>query len=218
MHQLGIGTPGGTRTHNLLIKSQQLCQLSYGGIIKMNFDKYGHQENPMPKGKFSPLDIRQVGDHEFELLADLIYADGEGGRIVVPKGFRTDLASVPSQLWGLFPPADRYSEAAVLHDWEILQALSDKKLRAAADRRFLQTMAVLDVHALRRYPMYWAVRSFTAVYGTPLHAVAFKLKMIWEKVPRPVQIILKYASFLGIIGWFLRDWGIWGRILELVAF
>lgn len=26
------GAPGGTRTHNLLIRSQTLCPLSYGGI------------------------------------------------------------------------------------------------------------------------------------------------------------------------------------------
>ncbi len=173
----------------------------------------------MTKGKFSPLDIRQVGDHEFELLADLVYTtDGGGNQVVVPKGFRTDLASVPSQLWGLFPPADRYSEAAVLHDWEIVQAGRDKSLRAAADRRFLEAMAYCEVHALRRYPMYWAVRSFTVVYGTPLHAGAIRLKMLWAKLPRWLQIILKYASFLGVIGWFLRDWGFWGRVLEFVAF
>ena len=172
----------------------------------------------MSKGKFTPLDIRQIGDHEFELLSNLVYVDGEGNKIVVPKGFQTDLASVPSQLWGLFPPADRYSEAAVLHDWEIAQAGSDKGLRAAADRRFLQTMAVLNVHALRRYPMYWAVRSMSIVSGTPIHAAAVQVKMLWAKLPRWLQIVFKYASFLGIFGWFTRDWGIWGQILEFVAF
>ena len=172
----------------------------------------------MTRGSFSPLDIRQIGDHEFKLLAALVFTDEDGTKVTVPKGFETDLASVPSQLWGLFPPADRYSEAAVLHDWEIAQAGRDRSLRAAADNRFLRTMAVSNVHALRRYPMYWAVRSFTLVYGTPLHHGAIRLKMLWAKIPRWIQIILKYASFLGIIGWFLRDWGIWGQILEFVAF
>ena len=29
---LNPGAPGGTRTHNLLIRSQALCPLSYGGV------------------------------------------------------------------------------------------------------------------------------------------------------------------------------------------
>jgi len=172
----------------------------------------------MTRGSFSPLDIRQIGDHEFKLLADLVFTDSDGTKVTVPKGFETDLASVPSQLWGLFPPADRYSEAAVLHDWEIAQSGRDKSLRKAADNRFLRCMDILNVHALRRYPMYWAVRSMSIVSGTPIHHAALQVKMLWAKLPRWLQIVLKYASFLGVAGWFLRDWGIWGRILEFVAF
>jgi hypothetical protein len=36
----------------------------------------------------------------------------------VPKGFETDLASIPRPLWALFPPHDSYTiGAAILHDY-----------------------------------------------------------------------------------------------------
>lgn len=37
--------------------------------------------------------------------------------ISVPKGFVTDLASVPKILWSKYPPSGRYAYAAILHDY-----------------------------------------------------------------------------------------------------
>ena len=38
------------------------------------------------------------------------------GTIRVPKGFRTDLASVPRFFWWIIPPMGRHTQAAVIHD------------------------------------------------------------------------------------------------------
>ena len=39
------------------------------------------------------------------------------GNISVPKGFVTDLASIPRLFWTIFPPAAAYSYPAIIHDY-----------------------------------------------------------------------------------------------------
>ena len=39
------------------------------------------------------------------------------GPIVVPQGFRTDLASTPRQVWRAFPKWDAWTGAAIVHDF-----------------------------------------------------------------------------------------------------
>jgi hypothetical protein len=39
------------------------------------------------------------------------------GKILVPAGFKTDLASVPRQVWRLYPKFGRWTGAAIIHDW-----------------------------------------------------------------------------------------------------
>lgn len=51
--------------------------------------------------------------------APLVWCDSAYGRIAVPVGFRTDLASIPRALRNLpsFDPDGRSRRAAVMHDW-----------------------------------------------------------------------------------------------------
>ena len=52
-----------------------------------------------------PLDLRDNGDTTFTLLAGFEYgakAKGAGITVHVPKGFKTDFASVPKILWSIF--------------------------------------------------------------------------------------------------------------------
>ena len=58
--------------------------------------------------------------------------------VEVPKGFVTDLASVPAILWSVFPKTGRYAYAAIVHDYLYwTQAVSreeaDSVLKAAMD-------------------------------------------------------------------------------------
>lgn len=63
------------------------------------------------------LHVRILPDgRTMELLEDFIYLDPLHGTMLVPKGYKTDLASVPRLLWALFPPFGRYAFAAVIHD------------------------------------------------------------------------------------------------------
>ena len=62
----------------------------------------------------------QSSDGDWFLVEDFcctLMFDDERRHVVVPKGFRTDLASSPRILWPILPPFGRWSAAAVLHDY-----------------------------------------------------------------------------------------------------
>ena len=64
--------------------------------------------------------VRGFGDNKFFVtVEDMEYVVGStNDRIVVPKGFVTDFASIPSGLWSLgLSPHGQYSRAAVVHDY-----------------------------------------------------------------------------------------------------
>ena len=74
---------------------------------------WGQQTPPSPA-------VRAFGDNKFWItVEDMIYVIGSTSeRIVVPKGFVTDFASIPQPLWSLgLTPDGQYSRAAVVHDY-----------------------------------------------------------------------------------------------------
>lgn len=83
--------------------------------------------------------------------------------ICVPKGFKTDFASIPFPASILIPKDGDHNQAAVLHDY--LYSLCGKLpskfyARAECDTIFLQAMKVLSVSWWKRKTMYRAVRMF----------------------------------------------------------
>ena len=64
--------------------------------------------------------VRAFGDNKFWIVVeDMPYVIGSTTeRIVVPKGFVTDFASIPQPLWALgLSPHGQYSRAAIVHDY-----------------------------------------------------------------------------------------------------
>lgn len=106
----------------------------------------------------------------FELHEEFVYESepytgygvgGYGGKsFVVPRGFRTDFASVPRGLWNIIPPVGLYGKATVLRDY-----LCETKIvsRKEADRLFLEAMEVLGVGWLKRKTMYFGVRTYSVI-------------------------------------------------------
>jgi Protein of unknown function (DUF1353) len=76
--------------------------------------------------------------------------------VSVPKGFVSDLASIPPYFWWALPPTGRYGHAAILHDW--LYWRQSGVDRATADRVFEVAMAELNVDPALRKAMWAAVR------------------------------------------------------------
>ena len=94
-----------------------------------------------------------------ELFQDYIY-EINGYRITVPRGFITDLASVPRSFWTIFPPFGRYTPAAVIHDFLYSRYNATGINRTLSDKIFLHIMKELGVNFLKRKTMYKAVRFF----------------------------------------------------------
>jgi len=100
-----------------------------------------------------PLTLKEPMTYQSEIAYRLFGPSG----LVVPAGFRSDLASVPRLFWRLFPPFGKYSLAAIAHDY-CYARLRDRMHRADADALFLEAMEERGVPKRERYPMYWAVR------------------------------------------------------------
>lgn len=83
--------------------------------------------------------------------------EGSGDVITVPRGFKTDFASVPRIFWTIIPPDGNYTQCAVLHDYGYF---TQKRSRKEVDKIFLESMKVLGVPTWKRHTMYRAVRSF----------------------------------------------------------
>lgn len=97
-----------------------------------------------------------LDDGEWLLGADLVYqSDCAGQTFTVPKGFKTDLASVPRipivyELCG-----DTSSKAAALHDWLYT---AHPVSREMADAVLKEASAITGVPAWRRWLMWAGVR------------------------------------------------------------
>lgn len=107
--------------------------------------------------------------------------------VTAPKGFVSDLASIPKSLRLFFSPDGQWSSAAVIHDI-VYQSLKEKMLptegkspidqlnkhhtRLLADRLFLMGMEALGVSWTTRRLMYKAVRLFgsSSYGGTPMES------------------------------------------------
>lgn len=85
---------------------------------------------------------------------------GSGLTVTVPKGFVTDLASVPRWLWWLFAPHDpQYAAAAVLHDY--LRSWADFD-PVTAHAIFLDALLILGVARWKAVAMFAAVLIFNS--------------------------------------------------------
>lgn len=80
------------------------------------------------------------------------------GFCIVPKGTKTDFASVPRGFRWLISRVGKYGKAAVLHDYLCgLEGFPRKE----ADQIFLEAMKALGVGWFKRRTMYFGVRSYS---------------------------------------------------------
>jgi hypothetical protein len=108
------------------------------------------------------LAIEKTGRREWTTTRRIVYHVGSlesRWAIVIPKGFKTDGASVPRLLWWLFPPfGGDYDQAAVLHDFLYRTAFLNLE-RVVADAILLEAMVVLRTGALARWSIFVGVRA-----------------------------------------------------------
>lgn len=106
--------------------------------------------------------FRYAKDGKFVILLSkhtFIVNDKE---IVVPADFRTDLASVPRIFWLFISPIDKYSIAAVMHDYIYSINCELNIHRKEADEMFYHVMRFCHVNKFTAKLMYICVRLFGA--------------------------------------------------------
>ena len=95
----------------------------------------------------------------------------------VPKGFKTDLASIPRPLWWMYAPSDYDSIAsAVLHDWHY--CCSKGVSRLDADNIFYAGLRAQGMPHMRASIYYMGVRALGWMFyaegeGLALHMAEF---------------------------------------------
>lgn len=82
----------------------------------------GQKLEPSTKMKFGGIPVvRPFVDWDYYYLEGLLLWMPNPGQpfkpVHVPRGFVTDLASVPRMLWSIFPKTGRYAYAAIVHDY-----------------------------------------------------------------------------------------------------
>jgi Protein of unknown function (DUF1353) len=127
-----------------------------GCIVTSDYGGAGAQQAPN-----SPL-VRAFGDNNYWIVAEeMTWTIGNTSeKIVIPKGFVTDFASIPQSLWSLgLSPQGRYSRAAVVHDYLYW---SQSCTRSQADRLLVIAMKESQVGKFDEVAIYEGVNTFGA--------------------------------------------------------
>ena len=110
----------------------------------------------------APLNILRFADRMYCLNADFEWTPGDPasagiGKVVVPRGFVTDFASVPRVFWSVLAPDDSYVSAAVVHDWLYWSQTVERRV---ADNAMRLAMEELPVSSWQITAVYRAVATF----------------------------------------------------------
>lgn len=95
-----------------------------------------------------------------QLTGDLEYFDDSIGVIVIPKGFKTDFASIPRIFWNIIAPIGKHTLASVLHDYLYESGYKYGISRKQADKIFYDAMIKSHVSRITANVMWFCVRVF----------------------------------------------------------
>ena len=107
------------------------------------------------------LNTMPIDDKYWEVLEDYTYRTSKG-LVTVPKGFKTDYASVPRIFRNIINSSGKHGRAAVVHDWLYSSKCTLDVTREEADQVFLEIMTEWGVSVIKRNLMYRMVRLFGA--------------------------------------------------------
>ncbi|UCG66351.1 MAG: DUF1353 domain-containing protein [Deltaproteobacteria bacterium] len=103
---------------------------------------------------------------EWETLQDLEYTLADGTKIVIEKGFKCDLCSIPPFLQSFISSHSSTVKAYILHDWMykndyLMDELGVYKARLLADNEMLRHANMIDPDKKRTNKLlYRGVRTF----------------------------------------------------------
>lgn len=95
-----------------------------------------------------------------ELTENLVYEMNENRIFIVPKGFKTDFASIPRIFWTIIAPLGKHTLPAVLHDFLYTEGYKMGISRKEADKIFYNAMIDSFVNRFTANIMWACVRLF----------------------------------------------------------
>ncbi len=102
-----------------------------------------------------------VVEKSFSVYKKSILYDGTGDnsfRLTIPRGFETDLASIPRWATPIVPKLGHHLQPAIVHDYMYVTKIGGVT-KADADKLFYQSMLTMGVRQTRALLMYAAVRA-----------------------------------------------------------
>jgi len=112
---------------------------------------------------------KQVGDFSWELSKSIKVNLSNGTSVTIPKGFETDLSSIPEIWWGIQKPFGDFILAPIVHDWMYrtnyrVEELGVYGARRFADREMYRISKVTNTqkwhNKLDNYLRFLGVRAF----------------------------------------------------------
>lgn len=95
-----------------------------------------------------------------ELTEDLVYTMDDGITYKIPKGFKTDFATIPRIFWNIIAPIGKHTLPSVLHDYLYTEGYKFGLNRKQADKIFWDAMIASHVAQITANIMWFCVRVF----------------------------------------------------------
>lgn len=155
----------------------------------------------------SPL-VRPFGDNKsWIVVEDMTYVIGKTSeKIVVPKGFVTDFASIPQALWSLgLSPHGQYSRAAIVHDYLYW---TQGCTREQSDRLLLIAMKESNVSGFDELAVYQGVNlgGQGPWNGNTKERESGLPRIVPEEYQRPADPNMSWADYrMMLVGKQVRD-------------
>lgn len=109
------------------------------------------------------IDMSNSEDPKFQLSTDVLYIikfDKEIYTIEIPKGFKTDFASVPKKFRSIIGNVNKYNKCWLLHDWMYSKNCDFKVSRKDADDILKDLLDQKGMDSLDQWLTYTSVRLF----------------------------------------------------------
>lgn len=116
---------------------------------------------------FTKPAIVRITEPPFVVLEEefTYYRTGDKNDIItIPKGFKTNFASIPRFLWSFLPPMgtakNQYFKSAILHDFAYDLCCSRFQNRKECDKLMLEAMTAIGISKSVKYILYYSARLF----------------------------------------------------------
>jgi hypothetical protein len=110
----------------------------------------------LPELVYESLYHARQAPHRKRLYLPVTVTLSTGQPLTIPKGYVTDLATVPRLCWGVISPSGRHDLACLVHDYLLDTGYSRKQ----ADKQLLHFLRLTGVHPVKTYLMYFFVRLY----------------------------------------------------------